>query len=229
MAVNVRYNQQKYADLRVDTFDARLVKATAKLLALPPGRLLDVGCMYGYFCEAFLKEGWECFGLEASERPAREAWQRKVKAIIGDASASLPFRNESFDAIFAGEIIEHILDTDGFLEECYRVLRPGGRLVLTTPNLVSLVWRCQLLAGRVPIEIDHSARTGAGHVRYYTLATLTSQLRERGFTVLETDGDRIVVPFIVRFGFIKELLSTSITKLLPSLTFRLIIVAGRPE
>ena len=64
-------------------------------------------------------------------------YKKYNSCIVGDVSNGLPWQNEYFDAIFAGEIIEHIIDTDFFLDEINRVLNDKGQVVLTTPNAAS--------------------------------------------------------------------------------------------
>ena len=70
----------------------------------------------------------------------------------------LPISNACLDAVFAGEIIEHLVDTDSFIAEIARVLRPGGHTVITTPNLASFENRLRLLAGIYPISGGSSRR-----------------------------------------------------------------------
>ena len=65
------------------------------------------------------------------------------------AAGPLPFEDGTFDAVFAGEIIEHLVDTGAFVAELRRVLAPGGIAVITTPNLASNN-RARLLLGRYP-------------------------------------------------------------------------------
>ncbi len=60
------------------------------------------------------------------------------RGVVADACAPLPFRDGSFDAVVSMEGIEHFEDQTAFLRECSRVLRPGGTLVLTTPNILHL-------------------------------------------------------------------------------------------
>jgi len=83
-----------------------------------------------------------------------------------------------------------MVDSGFFLEECRRVLKRGGSLVITTPNLASLENRLRLLLGIYPAWMDY-ANSGAGHVRNYTLPVLKKQLRERGFEPMEAHGNFI--------------------------------------
>jgi 2-polyprenyl-3-methyl-5-hydroxy-6-metoxy-1,4-benzoquinol methylase len=95
----------------------------------------------------------------------------------------LPFQAQSFATVLAAEVIEHVFDTQAFVNECARVIRPGGWLVITTPNLVALSGRAQLLLGRSPHNVEFDASPGtSGHVRYFTFDTLERLLRHAGLS-----------------------------------------------
>src|SRR5207248_9599812 len=97
----------------------------------------------------------------------------------------LPFRSSSFATVVAAEIIEHIFDTQAAIDELARVLQPGGWLAITSPNLVALSGRAQLLLGRSPHNVEFDASPGtAGHIRYFTFDTLELLLRHSGLTPL---------------------------------------------
>ena len=93
----------------------------------------------------------------------------------------LPFRDATFATVIAAEVIEHVFDTQLVMYELARVLQPGGWLALTTPNLVALSGRVQLILGRSPhnVEFDASPDT-AGHIRYFTFDTLELLMRRAG-------------------------------------------------
>jgi hypothetical protein len=96
--------------------------------------------------------------------------------------------------VFAGEILEHLVDTAGFLEDVRRVLVPGGVLLLTTPNLASLENRVRLLLGGYPRWVD-AELGGEGHVRAYTVPVLRRQLERLGFQVEAVKGNFVpIVP-----------------------------------
>jgi len=90
------------------------------------------------------------------------------------------------------EVIEHVVDTDHVLGEIARVLRPGGVLVITTPNLASLENRVRLLLGRYPMWMDIQI-VGTGHVRYYTPRMLRAHLQQHGFRVERHVGNWVPI------------------------------------
>ncbi len=153
------------------------------------GRLLDVAAGSGIAAEALSAQGWEVAAIDISDELVAQVRARGLDARLHDlASGPLPFEDASFEAVFAGEIIEHLVDTTAFLDEVRRVLGPGGILVVTTPNLASLENRLRLLLGRYPIWVEF-ALSDQGHVRAYTLPTLRTHLQARGFVVEAIAGN----------------------------------------
>ncbi len=126
--------------------------------------MLDIAYSSGKFPSIFLKVGWDGLGIDASD-DVIYAKERELKVIKCDVSQGLPFKSERFALVFAGEIIEHILDTGLFASEINRVLVKRGKLVITTPNLASLENRTKLLFGVYPMWMHYKVR-GVGHIRY---------------------------------------------------------------
>lgn len=189
------YNREKFLSLQTDHRESRLRKAAAMILSEPAGRLLDIGCGNGSFSAGFLGAGFKVTGIDMTGEQIVAARARGLDARVHDlGSGPLPFPDGSFEVAFAGEVIEHIVDTTAFLSEVRRVLTPGGCVVLTTPNLASAENRMRLLLGFYPIWTEFRLEGGQGHVRSYTRKTLVRHLRETGFTVERVKGNW--VPFI---------------------------------
>lgn len=186
-------------------FDDRLERCLSTVVALDPTSVLDVGCGDGFFLSELrrrLPQPTTFCGLEANAEAARRAQERGFDCREGLADAGLPFPSAMFDVVFAGEIIEHVADTDGMLEELHRVLRPGGHLLLTTPNLLAWYNRLLCLAGVTPMYVEHSYRasygpswslcgrvtSAVGHLRIFTYTTLAMVLRQDEFEVLWIRG-----------------------------------------
>lgn len=101
----------------------------------PSGRLLDVGCGGGRFMRRMKRLGWEAEGIDFDEKAtAKIARRYGLKTYTGDLlAAGLP--EASYDAVTLNQSIEHLADPEKTLLECRRILKPGGRLVIVTPNV----------------------------------------------------------------------------------------------
>jgi ubiquinone/menaquinone biosynthesis C-methylase UbiE len=104
-----------------------------------PGKLLDVGCGSGVFLHRMYKLGWSATGLDFDAKAIENA---KIKygtdlTVMHSDLHGAKFPNDSFDAVTMSHVIEHAPDPIGLITECKRVLKPGGRLVITTPNINS--------------------------------------------------------------------------------------------
>jgi SAM-dependent methyltransferase len=102
------------------------------------GRLLDVGCGNGAFLLRMQTLGWRGVGVDfdaAAIRVARDA--HRLEAYCGRLD-DVPLRDGSFDVITMAHVIEHVPDPKRTFEQCARLLKPGGRLVVVTPNGIGL-------------------------------------------------------------------------------------------
>lgn len=99
-----------------------------------PGRLLDIPSGAGPITSGAREMGYRVCELDLFPKPG-------MQGVRADACAPLPFADASFDVLVTMEGIEHFENQTGFLRECARVLKPGGRMILTTPNILHLVSR----------------------------------------------------------------------------------------
>lgn len=125
---------------------------------IPPGELtgrlvLDAGCGYGAFASRAARCGARVVSLDIAGRLVRISVDRTRGAgVVADASM-LPFRTGIFDAVISSEMIEHTESPSGVVCELARALRPGGLLVVTTPNRV---WQAAVrLASHLRIRPFH--------------------------------------------------------------------------
>ncbi len=175
-----------------------------KQIDITPNRILDVGCGTGFF-SSLLKSIFpnaQVIAIDFSHKALKVA-KKKYKNVIfiyADSEKELPFANNYFDLIVSGEHIEHLIDTDIYLSEINRVMKKGGRLILTTPNLASWFNRILLLFGKQPYKTEASFRftlpifslfgktfpeslntPAVGHLRVLTLDMLLKLLKAYGF------------------------------------------------
>lgn len=97
--------------------------------------ILDIGCATGEFAEKFMEEKNTVVGIDNNKDCIKKV-QNICKVLYYDVREGLPFKDNIFDCIWAGEFIEHLTEKEGriFLKECKRILKLKGILILTTPN-----------------------------------------------------------------------------------------------
>ena len=127
----------------------------------------------------------------------------KEDLIIADVENGIPFKKNYFDFIFLGEILEHMNNLDFILEEVWRVLKPNGIALITTPNGANLYDRFMFLFGKLPQSYNISNKyfvdmpdgktykstfEGHGHMKLFTIKALKELVELNGFQVLATDS-----------------------------------------
>lgn len=135
--------------------------ARAEVAGAAPGtRFLDCGSGEGRELELLRatrgeRPGDHYAGLEWSQRALGIALGKGLPVVQGDLNRPLPVESASVDCAYAFSVLEHLLMPCAFLAECHRVLRPGGRLVLLTPNISTYFTAALVLAGRMPSSGPH--------------------------------------------------------------------------
>jgi 2-polyprenyl-3-methyl-5-hydroxy-6-metoxy-1,4-benzoquinol methylase len=128
------------------------------------------------------------------------------------------------DVISALEVIEHIIDTDRFLQEIRARLKPGGWLLLSTPNISSLRNRATVPFGAYPVGLEY--QNLIHHVRLYNPSVLTKQLTLAGFCDVRVRG----VSFLpLRFAAGRSRASQALGNWLPSLCNNFLAIARTPD
>jgi len=112
-------------------------------------RVLDLGCRTGALTRHLL-EGNSVVGLDVDRAALAKAEALGIEPVEANVEDPLPFADESFDAVVAGELLEHLQLPDALVGEARRVLRPGGVLVGSVPNAFRLQSRIRFLRGRPP-------------------------------------------------------------------------------
>ncbi|RLC62072.1 MAG: hypothetical protein DRI79_10265 [Chloroflexi bacterium] len=159
---------------RVLTFEHHL-KPLERLTGSPNGRpLLDVGCYTGVFVEIAARHGWDAWGVEPSRWAVEQAQARGLHVVPGTLeTADLP--EAYFDVVTMWDVIEHLTDPRGALQQTYRLLKPGGLVVVHTIDIESLFAR--LMGARWPWLMEM-------HIYYFSRRTLRAMLEKCGFQVL---------------------------------------------
>jgi 2-polyprenyl-3-methyl-5-hydroxy-6-metoxy-1,4-benzoquinol methylase len=139
-------------------------------------RVLDYGCGDGAFAADLLAAGCEVTMADVAREALRRARERApaAEAVLLTEGAPLPFDEDAFDVVWAGEVLEHVADVVGLLAELRRVLRWGGELLVTTP------WH-----GRVVVATDVHFDPRADHLRFFSARTLRAVLADAGFVAID--------------------------------------------
>lgn len=126
-----------------------------------PVALLDCGCDDGEWTLELGRQigNVQLFGIEIVEEQLQIALSRGIEAEIGDLNNRFPFSNEKFEVVHANQVIEHLADTDNFIKEIRRVLKPGGYAVICTENLASWHNIFALLFGWQPFSLSNICET----------------------------------------------------------------------
>jgi len=160
-------------------FKLGILKTIFNSMLKDQDRVLDVGCGNSLFTEIAPLWNFQLVCCDLGEPVIKERIRLfpQYQWLVADVHL-LPFDNHSFDALFAGEIIEHMPSIQTTLQQWWRVLKPGGIMILTTPNRMRLRNRA-----------NHSRRPlGPDHLNELSYDEIITELEECGFTVLQSHG-----------------------------------------
>lgn len=160
--------------------------------------VLDVGCGDGHLLFQ-LKSGFGAlYGLEYSPHRLEQARLNlaglRFVPLLGSAEDMNYVASDSIDCVVSADTIEHIPDVYAACAEIFRVLKPGGRLVINTPNIAFLKKRMLLLAGRFPSTSQPNEGLGSdilfdgGHLHYFTYRSLRLVLERSGLKMEQAVG-----------------------------------------
>ena len=141
-------------------------------------RVLDLGCGAGRFVRALGEAGADPVGVELAEAPLERARRNAPGADLRLVApdGSLPLEHRSVDLVWCSEVLEHVADGAGLLHEVRRVLRPGGRLLVTVP-FHGRVKAAAIALARFDAHFDPQGQ----HLRFFTHSSLQRTLRATGF------------------------------------------------
>jgi SAM-dependent methyltransferase len=177
---------------------ARMLREVLRAVG-SPASIVDIGCGDGAATAlaARVNPGHRILGLDWSADALRRARAHGLALIRAEAEpGGLPIASGHADVVIMSEILEHLVDPDSVLEEARRVLRPGGTLLLSTPNLAAWYNRGLLAVGVQPVFTEVSLRgvfgrpgsQVAGHLRLFTRRALVGLLAARGFGAIRVSG-----------------------------------------
>ena len=145
----------------------------------PEDRVLDLGCGLGDLTADLAGVAASVVGVDVAEAALRRARSRHpgLPFVLAEIDGKLPLQDNAFDVVWSSEVIEHVADTARWLSEARRVLRPGGRLLLTTPS-----------HGRLRVAVGGVERYSqplGDHLHLYTARSLRTVLVDFAFDQVE--------------------------------------------
>jgi len=182
-------------------------------------KILDLGSYDGFIASKIKRQGNDILCMEANKKLISKIKNRGLGVSICDLEKKIPVKSESMDIIIAGEIIEHLVNTDLFISEIYRILKKGGILILTTPNVNSLDRRIMTLFGKNAFfEASFSfPKNSSGHLRFFNKPLLINFLRKNKFKIMDIKTEFIPLSKRINIKFLKDVF--------PSLGYSLIVGA----
>jgi 2-polyprenyl-3-methyl-5-hydroxy-6-metoxy-1,4-benzoquinol methylase len=139
------------------------------------GKILDVGCGNGFFISILKNRGWDVEGLETDLKAVEFCKSQGLNAKHGDLHTQ-NYPDNTFDAVALAHVIEHVYDPVNLVKEIYRILKPGGQIILATPNSKSWMFNEKFNSNWFSL---HSP----GHVQIFNRKNLCSLLESYGFKI----------------------------------------------
>lgn len=172
------------------------------------GKVLDLGCGDGSLGKELklVFPQIELYGIDISHTGTGLAQSAYQAVQVGDLNEVLPYDTHFFDYVITHEVLEHVLNTDQFISESYRILKPKGTLIVTTPNLLAWYNRILCLFGVLPIYYElsnkwrsvgmgrlrslFSQESPVGHIRVFNKYGMDDILRLNSFEDINIRGAR---------------------------------------
>lgn len=152
-------------------------------------RIVEVGCAEGYFGEWLKRDcGAEVWALEFSPKAAAIAATKLDRVLVGDAQQTVEeLPSAYFDVAVCNDVLEHLVEPELMLRKLKRVLRPGGVVVASIPNI--RFWSAfRKIVFRADFPREDQGIFDRTHLRFFTLKTIRRMFAESGYSLKQLEG-----------------------------------------
>ena len=170
---------RRHTGLQKENFNKARYKFALQILPSPNAtnlKILELGSGLVEFARIIQSIGYNVYTLELDIEKIKYSKTLGFPSICADFNEFLPILKEKFDGIVMLEVIEHIMNAEKLLFESYRVLKPGGFLVLSTPNFSHYYNRLKVVLGKSPLAEGY-------HYRFFTKRIIFKLIQKAGFSV----------------------------------------------
>ena len=155
--------------------------------------VLEVGCSTGYLTKVLTERGCNVVGIEIDPEAAEVAEQWAERVVVGNIDEGDVWnyvKDEAFDVVVLGDVLEHLRDPLGSLRQAVRKIKSTGFVVTSLPNIAHGDVRIALLQGR--FRYSETGLLDRTHMRFFTLETIRELMSQAGLVVVDTR--RVVMP-----------------------------------
>ncbi len=139
------------------------------------GKMLDIGCNIGTFLKAANESSWDCYGIDINKSVEEDCKRIGIKFFAATLEEA-KFKNDFFDVIVMNDLIEHVHDPRGLINQVHKILKPDGLIFIVTPDIGSITAR--LLSKRW-----HHLKPNE-HITYFSKPTMRRLLEGQGFSII---------------------------------------------
>ena len=211
--VNVEGNYLlSYIPLLVPGLRAKLEESIFHLDFIKDGTLLDIGCGTGDFINHMTMLGWNAEGIDTDRQAVQICQNRNLNVKVGHLNEQ-KYPDDYFDIIVLKHVIEHVPNPIELLMECRRIIKPGGKILLLTPNVSSTAHK---IFGPYWLGLDVSR-----HLFLFSLETISRAIEKAELHALSRRSTYRISKFVWMASYLNRKSGKSLYTQKPSLTVRI--------